>query len=113
VGNMHGLLASMVTGETHKELNIERIKELADATGMFMTLHGGSGTADEGFKKAVEAGMTIIHVSTELRLAWRKGMEEAFKEKPNELAPYKLEGEALEAIKAVVTNRLKLFNNLG
>ena len=55
-----------------------------------MTLHGGSGTADEDFAAAVAAGMTIIHVSSELRLAWRRGVEDGLAENPNEIAPYKI-----------------------
>ncbi|MGA2113180.1 MAG: class II fructose-bisphosphate aldolase [Bryobacteraceae bacterium] len=33
VGNMHGLLPSMVRGETHKRLDIERIRQIKQATG--------------------------------------------------------------------------------
>jgi fructose-bisphosphate aldolase class II len=112
VGNMHGLLAGMVAGTEHKRLNIERIAEIKKAIGgKFMTLHGGSGTADEDFVAAIKAGMTIVHVSSELRLAWRRGVEEGLKD-PNEIAPYKLMGPAVEGVKAVVMDRLKLFNNL-
>ncbi|HTY39595.1 MAG TPA: class II fructose-bisphosphate aldolase [Candidatus Paceibacterota bacterium] len=112
VGNMHGMLASMVAGETHKELNIERVRQLAEATGIFMTLHGGSGTSDESFRAAIEAGMTIVHVSTELRLAWRRGVEKALAADAKELTPYKLLGPAVVDVETVVTNRLKLFNNI-
>ena len=34
--------------------------------------------------------MTIVHVNTELRLAWRKGIEEGLRKDPDELAPYKI-----------------------
>jgi len=46
VGNMHGMLKSMVQGKTKKHLNIERIAQIKRATGVFLTLHGGSGTED-------------------------------------------------------------------
>jgi fructose-bisphosphate aldolase, class II len=68
VGNMHGLLQSMVHGETEKRLDIQRIAQIKAAAGIFMTLHGGSGTRDEDFQQAIKAGMTIVHVNTELRL---------------------------------------------
>lgn len=112
VGNMHGLLASMVKGETHKELNIVRIAELAGATGAFMTLHGGSGTADEGFVNAVKAGITIVHVNTEIRLAWRRGVEAGLAKDANEVTPYKILIPAVQGVQEVVKNRLKLFNGL-
>ena len=110
VGNMHGLLASMVRGETHKELNIERIKALAAVVNIPMTLHGGSGTSDEGFVAAVKAGMTIVHVNTEIRLAWRRGLEAALAKDKNEVAPYKILPGAVLAVQKVVEDRLRLFN---
>ncbi len=110
VGNMHGLLQSMVRGETQKRLDIERIGALRDACGIFMTLHGGSGTNDQDFQRAIRAGMTIVHVNTELRLAWRRGLEEALRAHPSEVAPYKILPGAYAAVKAVVSARLRLFN---
>jgi ketose-bisphosphate aldolase len=110
VGNMHGLLQTMVRGEAQKRLNIERIGALHQACGIFMTLHGGSGTNDGDFQRAIKAGMTIVHVNTELRLAWRRGLESALKAHPDEVAPYKILPGAYDAIKAVTTARLKLFN---
>jgi fructose-bisphosphate aldolase class II len=110
VGNMHGLLQSMVRGETQKRLDLDRIAELSRATGMFMTLHGGSGTNDDDFRKAIRAGMVIVHVNTEIRLAWRRGVEAGLKKDPGEVAPYKILPAASEAVKEVVTARLRLFN---
>ncbi len=75
-----------------------------------MTLHGGSGTNDEDLKKAIKAGMTIIHINTEIRLAWRRGIEAALAREPNAVAPYKILPGALEAVKKVVRARLELFN---
>ena len=111
VGNMHGLLKSMVRGEAQKHLDIGRIAEIKQAAGVFMTLHGGSGTNDQDFKKAIKSGMTIVHVNTELRLAWRRGLEAAFAREPDEVAPYKLLPGALQAVKEVVYARLQLFNS--
>src|SRR5246127_3374155 len=44
VGNMHGMLKSMVAGDTKKRLDIERIRTIKEQTRVFMTLHGASGT---------------------------------------------------------------------
>jgi fructose-bisphosphate aldolase, class II len=110
VGNMHGLLQSMVHGEAEKRLDIQRIAEIKAATGMFMTLHGGSGTRDEDFRQAIKAGMTIVHVNTELRLAWRRGLENALRAHPEEIAPYKILPEVVGAVGEVANKRLRLFN---
>jgi len=111
VGNMHGMLASMVHGNVRKRLNIERIAEIKAAVRIFMTLHGGSGTDDDDFRRAIKSGMTIVHVNTELRLAWRRGVEAGLAAAPNEVAPYKIMGPAVAAVKEVVSSRLKLFSS--
>ena len=116
VGNMHGLLKSMTTGGAdaeRKHLDIARVAAIKAAIGVkFMTLHGGSGTDDADFAAAAKGGMAIIHVSSELRLAWRRGVEEGLKD-PNEIAPYKLVAPSVVAIQKIVTDRLKLFNGLA
>jgi len=110
VGNMHGLLESMVRGEVKKRLDIGRIAEIKQACGTFLVLHGGSGTADEDFISAIGMGINIVHINTEIRLAWRRGIEAALKAKPDEVAPYKLLPDAVSAIKSVVQNLLELFS---
>jgi len=77
VGNTHGMVQSMVQGRTRKHLDIERISAIKQATHVFLTLHGGSGTDDEEFPRAIAAGMNIIHINTELRVAWRQALEDS------------------------------------
>src|SRR5262247_3602970 len=50
VGNMHGMVESMVQGETKKRLDIVRISQIKSAAQVPLTLHGGSGTDDEDFR---------------------------------------------------------------
>lgn len=111
VGNMHGLLASMVRGEAAKHLDIDRIAAIKRAVRSPMTLHGGSGTDDGDFRKAIKAGMTIVHVNTELRLAWRRGLESSLHAHPGEVAPYKILPAVVDEIRGVVERRLSLFND--
>ncbi|MGA3091510.1 MAG: class II fructose-bisphosphate aldolase [Terriglobales bacterium] len=110
VGNMHGMLESMVQGKTKKHLNIERIAQIKKAAGVFLTLHGGSGTDDEDFLRAIAAGINIIHINTELRVAWRRSLEASLTSQPNEVVPYKILPPVLDSVKQVVSSRLKLFN---
>jgi fructose-bisphosphate aldolase, class II len=110
VGNMHGMLENMVQGTAKKHLNIERIAEIKKATGALLTLHGGSGTDDADFLRAIRAGINIIHISTELRVAWRHSLEGSLKKQPNEVVPYKVLQPVVSFVSQVVTSRLKLFN---
>jgi fructose-bisphosphate aldolase, class II len=110
VGNMHGMLKSMVQGTAKKHLNIERISEIKKAAGVFLTLHGGSGTDDSDFSRAIAAGINIIHINTELRVAWRESLEESLAKQPNVVVPYKILPPVIESVKQVAASRLKLFN---
>jgi fructose-bisphosphate aldolase class II len=110
VGNMHGMLKSMAAGKTRKHLDVERIRAIKAKAKIFMTLHGGSGTEDSDLRAAIAAGMTEIHINTELRLAWRSGMDRALAAHPQEIVPYKVLPTVVEEIKGVVASRLELFN---
>lgn len=111
VGNMHGMLQSMVRGETKKRLDIGRIAEIKNLTQVPLTLHGGSGTDDEDLRRAIAAGMNVIHINTELRVAWRRGLEDSLSKQPHQVVPYKILPFAVETVKQVVRSRLDLFTN--
>ena len=112
VGNMHGMLQSMVQGKTRKRLDLARIAQIKSATGALITLHGASGTDDEDLRKAIAAGINIVHINTEIRVAWRHGLEEGLAKDPHEVVPYKILPAVIEAVKDVATSRLQLFNKL-
>lgn len=105
VGNIHGLVRS---GEP--KLNIKRIKELAKVVKIPMVLHGASGNTDEEVLEAINAGIRIVHINTELRAAYKKGIEKGLSS--DELAPYKFMAEGVAEMKKIVTAKLKLFNKL-
>ncbi|OGM90064.1 hypothetical protein A3J77_01485 [Candidatus Wolfebacteria bacterium RBG_13_41_7] len=107
MGNIHGIIAG-----GNPRLDIGRIKEIRKSAGVPLVLHGGSGIKDEDFSAAINAGISIIHINTELRVAWRKGMEAALNQNSEEIVPYKVLPKAAEEIKAIVIQRLKLFNKL-
>ncbi len=112
VGNSHGLTRGMLRGEAQKRLDIARISAIAQATGLPLTLHGASGTNDGDMLAAIRAGITEVHINSELRLAWRRGLEGAFAKSPDQIVPYKLLPAAVDAMKAVVGERLRLFNGM-
>ncbi len=111
VGNRHGMLKSMVQGEARKHLDIERIAQIKKAARILLTLHGGSGTDDNDLRNAIAAGINIVHINTELRVAWRRGLESGLAKQPDEVAPYKILPTAVDSVKQVVLSRLKLFNS--
>ena len=110
VGNMHGLLKSMLQGQTKKHLEIQRIAQIKSAARVPLTLHGASGTDDNDLRRAIAAGINIVHINTELRVAWRRSLETSLAKQPDEVVPYKILPEVVEAVKQVTRSRLRLFN---
>ncbi len=110
VGNMHGMLKSMVQGKVKKHLDVKRIAQIKKAAAVFLTLHGGSGTDDDDFRQAIAAGINIIHINTELRVAWRRSLEDSLVKQPDEVVPYRILPPVVDSVKQVVSSRVRLFN---
>ncbi len=104
VGNIHGMLKS---GREPK-LDIGLIRKIKDAVRIPLVLHGASGNTDAELKEAIKAGITIIHVSTEIRVAWRDALRGSLEAMPNEVAPYKLLEKSEEAAYALMKAKLAI-----
>lgn len=109
VGNLHGIAAN------RKKLNFALIRELRRRLPkkVALVLHGGSGSGEAAFKKAIAAGISNIHISTELRLADVKALKKSIRQNPDEVAPYKLSEKSLEAVRTKATYFIKLFGAAG
>ncbi len=110
IGNAHGVFAA---GE--ERLNLERLAQIKEAVGdkVFLVLHGGSGIPAEDVRRAIEIGIVKVNINTELRVAYKEGLEEELKDKPNETTPYKILGPSFEGAKKVVEEKIKLFGSEG
>jgi len=107
VGSIHGLIK---TGKPH--IDAELVKEIKETVKIPLVLHGGSGLRDEDFINAIKAGISIVHINSEIRLAYREAVEISLKENPNEINPSKILTPAVDAIEKVVEARLKLFSGI-
>ncbi len=108
VGNIHGMLK----GGKNPALNIARIKEIHDATNIPLVLHGASGNSAEDIAGAIKAGISIIHVNTEIRVAYKNALIKSLQENPDEVAPYKYLKDSVLAVQKVVEEKLRLFNGI-
>ena len=78
---------------------------------VFLVLHGGSGIPAEDVKKAIAAGIVKVNINTELRVAYKEGLEEELKNKPDETTPYKILEPSFEATKKVTGEKIELFGS--
>ncbi len=107
VGSIHGLIK---TGKPH--IDAVLVGEIKNITGIPLVLHGGSGLRDEDFTNAIKAGISIVHINSEIRLAFKEAVEKTIAANPTEITPAKILQPAVDAIEAVVESRLKLFNGM-
>ncbi len=107
VGSIHGLIKS---GKPH--INTELVSQIRKIAGVPLVLHGGSGLRDVDFTGGIQAGISTVHINTEIRVAYVEGLKKSLSEKPDEVVPYKVTKPAQDAVEAVVLERLKLFNGI-
>ena len=106
VGNFHWMLR----GQPDPHLDLARIKAIREAVGIPLVLHGASGNTAADVAGAIDAGCAIVHVNTELRLAYRDALKLSLQAEPDEVAPYKFLKPALAAMQKVAMEKLRLFS---
>ena len=105
VGNAHG------DYKFPPKLDFERIRVIAEKTGLPLVLHGGSGISDEGFRQAVQEGICKVNIFTDLDKAGKAGIEEGLRagaKSMMSLIPFEI-----DAMKAVVREKITLFGSSG
>ncbi len=108
VGNIHGMLKDV----PDPRLNIERVKEISEAVKIPLVLHGASGNSKEDIQDAIKNGVSIVHINTEIRVAYVDALKQSLKDHPNEVAPYKILSSAELSVEEVVEEKLRTFNFL-
>lgn len=90
VGIVHGVIPDL----PEKPINIQRIREIKAATGIPLVLHGASGLTDREVQEAKAAGVHKFNADTDLRHAFRKGLESVFAQGDRQLEEAMAEGRA-------------------
>jgi ketose-bisphosphate aldolase len=88
VGIVHGV----VPGVTPQPLSITRTRDIRDATGIPLVLHGASGIPEHEVEAAKAAGVHKFNADTDLRHAFRAGMLDVWSEGDRQLEDAMAEG---------------------
>jgi len=96
-----------------KQLDLELLAKIRAAVPVYLSLHGGSGTPEDQFRGAVAGGISKININSEMRKAFRATLEKVLADNPKEYAVVKLMPPVIEAIQAVVENKMDIFGSAG
>mgnify|MGYP000560181157 CR=1 FL=1 len=107
IGNLHGKYP------VPKELDLELLQRLRDASECGISLHGGSGTPLHYFEEAAKIGVSKININSDMRYVFRKTLEKVLADHPNEYAVVKLMPEVYGAVQAVVEEKIQAFGSEG
>ena len=107
-GNIHGIVT-----EQEEKLDIEHLKKIATAVPeTILVLHGASGLPGDDIHSAIAAGVSNIHINTELRVAYHDSLVSELQHEPAQTTPYKFLAPSLKAMKELVKSKLKLFGSV-
>lgn len=107
VGNLHGKYP------VPKVLDLDLLQSIRDAIHCQISLHGGSGTPLEYFKKSAKIGVSKININSDMRYVFRTTLERVLRENPDEYAIVKLMPEVYEAVQLVVEEKIMAFGSSG
>ena len=104
IGSAHGVY------KKKPKLNVERLKEIADAVSVPLVLHGGSGLSDDDFKNTIREGIAKVNIFTDLCLAGERAMKDSAEKKLGYLETRNLK---VEYIKEAVKHKMSLFGSVN
>lgn len=105
VGTWHGSFRG------REKVDQSRLKKIRTLTGKPLVLHGGSGLAAGVYRRAIQNGVRIINIDTDLRLAFKKALD--LTKDPDLIDPRKILEPAVVAMQARVEKIMDVFGSSG
>jgi fructose-bisphosphate aldolase class II len=107
IGNLHGKYP------VPKQLDLNLLKELRSTLDCNISLHGGSGTPLSQYIEAAQLGISKVNINSDMRFVYRTQLEKVLRENPKEYAIVKLMPPVIDAVMAVVEEKIKAFGSAG
>jgi len=106
IGTAHGVYKN-------EDINIPLLVEIKSRTKKPFVLHGGSGVAQKKIKAAIKAGVNIINIGSDIKIAFSKTLIDDCLRNRTETDPRLLLKPTIRAVEEVVVKSMKLFNSEG
>lgn len=107
IGTAHGFY------KTTPEIRYDHLQRLVAATNIPMVLHGGSGLADEVFRRLIALGTAKVNISTALKKTYSDGFRSYLDAHPAEYNPQQLIAAVRDEVIGMALHYFKLFGSAG
>lgn len=106
-GTIHGVIK--MSGKVTAHVDVDRIRQVHEMVNVPLVLHGASGVPDDVIAEAIKAGIAIINIDTELRLAFTQELRVFLASHADEIDPRKYLHPSIEGVKQAAMKKLKAF----
>lgn len=111
IGNVHGI-DKMIRGVP--ELDYKRLGQIKSKVGKTpLVLHGASGISDKNIRKAIDLGIRIINIDTEIRLAFTEALRNSLLKYRAEIDPREIMKEPMEKVQELIEKKIVMFGSDG
>ena len=101
----------MIPDRPEKPISIELIKQIKAATGIPLVLHGASGLSEREVHEAKAAGVCKFNADTDLRHAFRAGLEAVWAQGDRQFEDAMAEGR--KRMVAATIEKMRLYGCAG
>ena len=107
IGTAHGVYKGV------PKIAYELLEEIAAKTAAPLALHGGTGLADDVFKKCISLGCAKVNISTQLKYAFIDGFVNYYNANNTEYNPLTVIDAQFNELKAGIVENINLFGSSG
>ena len=107
IGTAHGVYKGV------PKIAFDRIETIAKTTNVPLALHGGTGLADDVFKKAISLGCAKVNISTQIKYAFIDGFVDYHQQNNKEYNPLNVIKAQFDKIKHQIAQNIELFGSAG
>lgn len=105
-GTVHGIYLKA------PKLDIDRVKDIREATGVPVVMHGGSGISDEDFRKCIENGVRKINFYTYAAKYAGDAVKEKLNAESGNVYFHDIAVWGMESMKQTYLDTIRVFSNL-
>ena len=107
IGTAHGVYKGV------PKIAYDRLEEIAAKTDVPIALHGGTGLADDVFRKCISLGCAKVNISTQLKYAFIDGFVAYHNANNTQYNPLKVLEAQFNQLKTGIIEKIKLFGSSG